>query len=244
MRYLLALMLISTIIATTSISYAQEYIATPIADTYVRQGFPDTNYGISAALLYRNAESDGQTNLVLMDFFPANPEQIITATLYFYSYNNSGTVTNFYETHSGWDETTTTWNNRPALGGYIDTITTTEGWNSTDISGAIRNRRGVALQADEPGLILRFVRSRQSSLSPYIVYQYAPTPTPSATATPSPTATPSAAQTIIELPSGGRAVVSYSLSAGEVMTVGGLLAVLLTMLFLVIRSYADKAGVQ
>jgi hypothetical protein len=51
-------------------------------------------------------------------------------------------------------------------------------------------------------------------------------------------------QQLISLPSGGIASVQMSVTAGELFVAGGMLAVLLTMLFVVIRSYADKGSVQ
>jgi hypothetical protein len=239
MRYLLALMLISTIIATTSTAYGQEYTATPVADTHVREDLPATNYGLAAAMFART--NSGTNSIVLLAFAPPNAADIVTATMWIYSYNNSATPTDLYETHSGWGETSTTWNNRPQLGGYIDTLAVVDGWNSADVSGAIRTGRGIALIPVATSSALRYWRSRQSSLSPYIVYEYAPTPTPSVTATPAPTPTPAPATTRLDLPSGGLAEVTAVVSFGEAMVAGLLVFLIGTVLFALAYAASRKA---
>jgi hypothetical protein len=251
MRYLLAILLISTIIATTSTAQAQTstptpaptpvYSATPVHDTWVWDFTPTTNYSTGSQVVYHTF-TPRQT---ISYFYPGIPEvtaqQINSAILWLYFTNTPQPV----QVHQTWPvNNTTTWNTRPPSLGIIETVTPTVGWASFDITDTVRQGRGVFLAGNGVAAGRTFIRSKEHTSAPYVTYSYYPTPTPVPTATPSATATPAPGQTIIELPSGNNAVLTYELSAGELFTVGGLLAVLLTVLFILIRSYADKGSVQ
>jgi hypothetical protein len=225
MRDLLALLLISTIIATTStIAAAQEYTATPVADAYVSQANPNTNYGVSTALFARNYSPSSLVSLIRFDI--ENPAEIKTARLFLYY--SSGTVANvdLYETARGWDETGITWNNAPASEGYITTLETVSNWNSVDVTGAIRNNKGLFIRRPDNSITIAPFSSRQSAQSPYLVYEYHVTPTPSATAT------PAAHSEVIVLPSGNVARMEMQATAGEAFIV------ILLMLLLALGTFA------
>jgi hypothetical protein len=49
---------------------------------------------------------------------------------------------------------------------------------------------------------------------------------------------------VVDLPSGNVAHVVFTITAGEVIIVGALLSLLIVLLFVVIRGYADKSSVQ
>jgi hypothetical protein len=67
---------------------------------------------------------------------------------------------------------------------------------------------------------------------------------PTITDTITTTETITAAHTIVvDLPSGNVAHVVFTITAGEIIMVGALLSLLLVVLFLVVRSYADKGGI-
>tara|TARA_R110002049_G_scaffold164567_1_gene330573 strand:- start:6253 stop:7164 length:912 start_codon:yes stop_codon:yes gene_type:complete len=95
------------------------------ADTYVRGGSQaDDNYGSEAEILARDTTTSA-ARIVYFKFPVSNalPNSVTNATLKFFSrINSSSTSTEFLEVHklvSSWDESSVTWNTKPATGAFI-----------------------------------------------------------------------------------------------------------------------------
>lgn len=95
------------------------------ADTYVRDGSQaDDNYGSVIEVLARDTTTSAP-RIVYLKFPVSNslPNSVTNATLKFFSrINSSSTSTEILEVHklvSNWDESTVTWNTKPATGAFI-----------------------------------------------------------------------------------------------------------------------------
>lgn len=103
----------TTIVSGNTITY------TPIADSYVRNDAPATNYGTAVAL-----EIDGSPALMrpLLMFNVTNlsGKTVTSATLRLYVTNSAASGGNFSEVSNAWTETGVTWNNAPSPGATLD----------------------------------------------------------------------------------------------------------------------------
>ncbi len=117
-------------------------------DTYIQESESTTNYGTATELLTKYHSSDARYHrktFLEFDLSNVTYTDIARAKLRFYITNNQSRSENrqieIYNTASGWDEETVTWNNSPALGDLITSWTDTDagsiGWKEVDLGSYI-----------------------------------------------------------------------------------------------------------
>ena len=85
------------------------------ADTYVRDGFPDTNFGDVETLNFKRASSGYNREAFLKFDISGYSTPVTSAKLTFYgalSRSGTETTTDIYATDTNWSETSITWNNK------------------------------------------------------------------------------------------------------------------------------------
>ena len=124
-----------------SISHAKDFILTPTADATVDLSFPDTNYGPSKYLVvscqYSVITYPAYACLKFdLSVIPAS-YRIIGGTLSLYCWNAPpGQVALRPVANNTWSEMGITWNNQPAFGNPITSISVRTGWNSWTVPKA------------------------------------------------------------------------------------------------------------
>ncbi|PKH07927.1 NosD domain-containing protein [Moritella sp. Urea-trap-13] len=95
------------------------------ADTYVRDGFPDTNYNDVGTLNVKLSSSGYNREAFLKFDISAYSTPVENAKLTFYgALSSSGSsTTDIYTTDSTWSETSITWNNKSFPASFIDGVT-------------------------------------------------------------------------------------------------------------------------
>lgn len=179
----------------------------PVADAYVRQTLPTTNYGSETALDVQNWDDaefpDDRRSYVGFDLSGIPSNAIITSAGFkAYLHEAQGLSSVYVELRrvtSAWAYNTVTWNNQPSstayAGIYVGTQAGTYGWNVTSLvhnywrgrSFGTSPNFGLELQGSGSGsfYLRRFYSANATSNRPYLVVSYqVPTPTPTATRTP------------------------------------------------------------
>ena len=121
---------------------------TPSADTFGQDGSSaNTNFGTVNPLLVKTATSPGTNRDSYLKFSLAGFTSITSAKLLVTaSLSGSGSLTTgVFGTSSGWTETGLTWNNRPALGSSLGSVTVTSASNvvySVDVTSYVQSQLG------------------------------------------------------------------------------------------------------
>ena len=121
---------------------------TPSADTFGQDGSSaNTNFGTVNPLLVKTATSPGTNRDSYLKFSLAGFTTITSAKLLVTaSLSGSGSLTTgVFGTSSGWTETGLTWNNRPALGSSLGSVTVTSTSNvvySVDVTAYVQSQLG------------------------------------------------------------------------------------------------------
>jgi hypothetical protein len=121
--------------------------ATEGIDAFVNQNVPDQNYGSNTMLI--GAESSGNYAATLVKFDVSHipgSANVTSAKLKLYFYDSPTNPSNGINLStrlvtSGWDESTVTWNNRPAYSDqYSDIVTLTNsyGWVEWDVTDGVQ----------------------------------------------------------------------------------------------------------
>lgn len=120
------------------------------ADGFVRNGSAaGTTYGTASALEVRNNPSlnSGYDRVAYLRFDPRTvPGPIQSATLQVYGGIADGSATpttnGVYATGTDWSESALTWNNRPAVGDQLGTMTldNTPAWRTVDVTDYVRTQ--------------------------------------------------------------------------------------------------------
>jgi hypothetical protein len=215
------------------------YQATPLADTYVRNRLAEQtiNYGFTSSLLYRSFSNNNATAFIYWGLPDETAKNVTSAIMWFNISNNPQPVA-LWET---WPiDETLLFASAPPPVNFLGVVTPTLGWNSYDISGSIRDNKTIMFVSEGENIsavTFTTVGSRQSANSPYILYELAPTPTPSATPTPSVTPTPAPASYTVDLPDGGIANVTMSMGLGDFAVAVLLMLVLVPLVLLVFQNW-------
>jgi hypothetical protein len=117
----------------------------PIADTYVRDGsYSGTNYGTSRTLAVRTSKTAGYTHDAHLKFDLTGIHDAVSAKLRVYaavSTQSTLETTAWAVPDVSWSETGLTWNNRPALGAPLSSVTvagTTAAWYELDVTSHVQ----------------------------------------------------------------------------------------------------------
>jgi hypothetical protein len=123
----------------------------PSADAEVKQGAPNTNFGNATYLESRDEPTAAYDYMSFMKFpLTQIPTGAIVedAKLNLYVYwlgangSNTGVTSNVHLSGADWDESTLTWNNKPAVGALINTMSMTSiGWKTLDITDEFNDWR-------------------------------------------------------------------------------------------------------
>ncbi|MFQ5596260.1 MAG: DNRLRE domain-containing protein, partial [Anaerolineae bacterium] len=175
----------------------------PVADAYISQAAPTTNYGSSTRLDVQNLDAeipDDRRSYVGFDLSAIPSNAVITSAgfkAYLYEALGSSSVSvQLRRVTSAWAFNTVTWNSRPASTSYrtisVGTQTRTYGWDVTSLVqnywinrdfGASPNF-GLELRGPTSGdyYLRRFYSANSTTNRPSLVVSYyVPTPTPTVT---------------------------------------------------------------
>ena len=201
------------------LSQTTEYFD-PVADAYVSEVAPSTNFGSATKLDVQNLDGgefpDDRRSYVGFNLSSIPSNAIITSAAFkAYLYDASGLSSVYIQLRrvtSSWAYNTVTWNNKPSsssyTGMYVDTTTGMRGWDVTSlVQDYWINRNfgtspnfGLELRGPESGsyYLRSFYSANAKSNKPYLVVSYelpTPTPTPTRTRTPTRTHTPTVTNT-------------------------------------------------
>jgi hypothetical protein len=200
----------------------------PVADAYVSEAAPTTNFGTSTRLDVQNLDAeipDDRRSYVGFDLSSIPSNAIITSAAFkvylFEAYGLSSVSIQLCRVTSSWADNSVTWKNKPSSSSYtqinVDTQVREYGWNVTSLVqdywvgrdfGTSPNF-GLELRGPESGAyyLRSFYSADAKSNKPYLVVTYelptsTPTPTPTWTPTRTPTPTPTRTPTPTITPTG------------------------------------------
>jgi hypothetical protein len=175
----------------------------PVADAYVSEGAPTTNFGSDTRLDVQNLDGEipeDRRSYVGFDLSSIPSNAIISSAAFKAHLHDAQGLSNVYielrRVTSPWAYNTVTWNNKPSsnsyTGMYVDTRIGMKGWDVTGlVQGYWINRDfgtspnfGLELRGPESGAyyLRSFTSNNASSNRPYLVVSYElPTPTPTST---------------------------------------------------------------
>jgi hypothetical protein len=118
----------------------------PVADAYVREGTPNTNFGAETTLQVKDQPGSGNTRKAFLRFDLAGVTAVGTAKLRLFGRRETGSTQEaaFGVSDNTWTEAGITWNNRPSIGTKQDgnvTITTTARYYEFDVTGFVRAQK-------------------------------------------------------------------------------------------------------
>jgi parallel beta-helix repeat protein len=111
----------------------------PTDDSYVRDGSnADKNYGTDT-MLYVKTDSSGSERNAYLKFDLSGVGSVTSAKLRVYGYASAATVLTAYQTADGWSEGSITWNNAPAAGSAINSVSmnTTQQYYEIDVTSYV-----------------------------------------------------------------------------------------------------------
>ena len=187
----------------------------PVADAYVSEAAPTTNFGSATKLDVQNLDAeipDDRRSYVGFDLSSIPGNATITSAAFkaylFEAQGLSSVSIQLRRVTSSWAYNTVTWNNKPSSSSYtainIDTQPREFGWNVTSLvqdywvgrNFGTSPNFGLELRGPESGAyyLRSFYSFNATSNRPYLIVSYElPTPTP--TRTPTPTKTPTSTAT-------------------------------------------------
>lgn len=156
---------------------------TPVADTYVDDSRPETNFGKTVALRVRPS-APAQSSYLRFDV-RSTDGAITAATLRLYTVNGTGAAA--YNVHAvganTWDEITTTFANRPALGAVLANsggLAPGE-WRTFDVDAHVQGDGPTSFGLSAAGTSAANLSSREGEQPPQLIIQVnAPPPPPPA----------------------------------------------------------------
>ena len=118
--------------------------ANNIADSFVRQGSPSTNYKYDEKLFTGNSASNGLQRAYIKFTLPGNisATSVTSAKVRIKRYGGSPTGIKAYRVTSGWSSGGITWNNKPGYSSsYVSNTAYNDGgeWYAMDVSSTVRN---------------------------------------------------------------------------------------------------------
>jgi fibronectin type 3 domain-containing protein/mono/diheme cytochrome c family protein len=141
----------------------------PAADAHVRMGSSaDTNYGTAAAMEVKNDDAANNTRQMYLRFSLSGIGSTVTSAkvrVYGNAVTAAKAMAIYAVSNFTWSETTTTWNNKPAIGakqGSSVTISTTAGWWEFDVTSYVQARK----TAGDGGVSFAFQNDAVSNNSP------------------------------------------------------------------------------
>ncbi len=178
----------AVIVAGTDTASAAALTFAPVADTYVQDSTPTTNYGTSSQIVVDNSP----VRRSFMRFTVSGVTDTVTsAKLRVHTIgtnsgsSNGGTFKTI--TSNTWSETGTTWNNQPAIDGTtvgsLGSITKST-WYEVDVTSVVKGNGTFSFAATSPSSDGAYYDSRESGANaPQLVISTSgPTPTPTTTA--------------------------------------------------------------
>jgi len=203
----------TTGVAGASVSAAPVSVTVSATDdVFISQAAPTTQYGDAAWMSVCVSTCNDKTSAerrALMSFkvagIPAGATGV-TMALQVHTARTSATTVSAHRVTGTWSETTTTWNNRPAFGAALSTVTgfTAGKVAALDVSKAFTGNGtysfGLTASKAEVAVLQS---SRTSGKTPTLKISYtAPTASPSPTASPTTSPSPTATPTVTPTPSG------------------------------------------
>ena len=146
--------------------------ANNIADSFVRQGSPSTNYKYDEKLFTGNSASNGLQRAYIKFTLPGNisATSVTSAKVRIKRYGGSPTGIKAYRVTSGWSSGSITWNNKPGYSSsYVSNTAYNDGgeWYAMDVSSTVRNWLNGAYTNYGFALISNYESSPSSSISYY-----------------------------------------------------------------------------
>ena len=149
---------------------------TPTGDSYTSQGNPNGTHGSDGSLNVNSGSSERRAYLKFnVTAIPSNAIGV-TAALNMYSQSSAGSTVTFTlsQTTTGWDESSITWANQPALG---STVTTRAGmtsgvYNTFDVSSQVTRNGLYAMVITSNNTTQRYLSSKESSQPPQLVVSW------------------------------------------------------------------------
>ena len=146
--------------------------ANNIADSFVRQGSPSTNYKYDEKLFTGNSASNGLQRAYIKFTLPGNisATSVTSAKVRIKRYGGSPTGIKAYRVTSGWSSGGITWNNKPGYSSsYVSNTAYNDGgeWYAMDVSSTIRSWLNGTYTNYGFALISNYESAPSSSISYY-----------------------------------------------------------------------------
>ncbi len=139
--FMTILFLISAIFMTGISGQSQTF--NPVADSYIHDVNPTTNYGTSVDLyVKKGTASNFRKAYIKFDLSAAGISIINSAIVRMYATNSTAIVMNVHQVSDGWTETGITWNNAPAEGAIINSVAllASPGYYEWDITSYVQSQ--------------------------------------------------------------------------------------------------------
>lgn len=206
------LVLISLVVGTNLVAHASQHTVsaqtttnftfTPVADAYITQAYPDTNYGTGTSLRVDNTPLTGSYLRFTVSGLNGASVQSAKLRIYANSSNNMG-LTIYAVADNTWGEKTITFNNSPATGGNIATAPAfgSATWVVIDLSSYIKAEGTYSMVLTTPSGTNTNLASRESGANaPQLVISAASLVVSGPTATKLPPTATSISPTATKLP--------------------------------------------
>lgn len=115
----------------------------PVADSFIHDANPSTNYGTSQELLVKKGSSTNFRKAFLkFDLSSFGSNVVSNAVVRLFATTNVAISMNIYQVSDGWTETGLTWNNAPTEGPIVATspLSATPGYYNWDITGYLQSQ--------------------------------------------------------------------------------------------------------
>lgn len=161
----------ATVSITVTPAPVTELTFAPVADTYVRENRPTTNYGNSSDL--RADASPIQQMLLKFDVSGVGTQTVTAVKLRLYNVNASNDGGGFFEAvNSTWTETGVTWTNAPPVGGpQFGSLGSVQAgnWYEVDLTGILTGDGLVSIRVTSSSANGAYYSSKEGSNPPELV---------------------------------------------------------------------------
>ncbi|MFF4573950.1 DNRLRE domain-containing protein [Streptomyces sp. NPDC001410] len=181
---------VAGLLTTAPVATAATTTFTPVADTYVQDSTPSTNYGTSTQFVVDNSPVR-QSFLKFTVSGVTDPVTNAKLRIRTVSGNNGSSNGGTFKamTDTTWSETGTTWNNKPAIdGSTLGTLGSVvkNTWYEIDVTSLVTGNGTFSIGATSPNSDGAYYDSRESGAdAPQLVITTGTTPPPTTTPPPS-----------------------------------------------------------
>jgi hypothetical protein len=183
-----ALVLLAAALGGSPVTAGSWATFNPVADSYVNQDLPSTNYGTATQF---RVDGTPRVHSYLRFDLTSLSGTVTDAELRIYANSFSSVGYSVYQTGDGWAETTVVYSNAPDRGPFVGFSGAFKGgtWTSVDVTKAVKTGGHVDFELIPRNSTAISLASRESKTPPQLLVTLSSGAIPAAPITPAPTAT-------------------------------------------------------